>query len=195
MPDLPGALLFNKDMRPDAATIDVAIANTNAPVAAGNVFGITGTAAGNTANTSVVFRSTFKVTSDSSFTITGASVEFSGASPQAVSLDDSTTLDNVSLSTAANAGTAISIIDTVIEQLQSRRVMVGNVTNHLDIADTELASRLENLNSAESVIRDADVAAETAKYTLYNVLQQVGATVLAQANIGPQIALTLLRQF
>lgn len=171
----------------DGRNIDVAIAN--AGVANTNVYSLTGAAT----NQSVVFRSTFKLTSDDVFTVSNASLEFTDAATKSVSLSNSTTLSNVAVDTAANSGTSISILDKVIEQLQTRRASVGNVVNRLDISEAELASRLENLNSAESVIRDADVAAETAKFTLYNVLQQIGATVLAQANAAPQIALTLLQ--
>lgn len=155
----------------------------------GNVYGLTGAAT----NQMAVFRGTFKVTSSDSFSVTGATAEFTSSATETASLDDTTTLDNISFSSAANAGTAISILDKVIEQLQSRRASVGTVVNRLDISDSEIASRLENLNAAESSIRDADVAAETARFTLYSVLQQVGATILSQANASPQIALTLLQ--
>lgn len=132
------------------------------------------------------------MTSNDAFTIEGASEEFAANATQNVVLDSNTTLSNVSFSSASKAADAISIMDKVIEQLQSRRATVGSTANRLDTADAELASRKENLSAAESAIRDADVAAETAKYTQMNILQQAGATVLAQANSAPQIALTLL---
>jgi flagellin len=64
---------------------------------------------------------------------------------------------------------------------------------NFDVASSELDARSENLAAAESVIRDSDIAAETASLTQYQILQQAGATVLAQANSAPQIALTLLQ--
>lgn len=170
----------------DGRNVVVEIANAGA--AATNVFNVMAAA-----ETAIVYRGTFKLTSDDPFTITGATAEFTALVSQTATLDANTTLSNVSVDTADEAGTAISILDKVIAQLQEQRASVGNVATRLDMSESELASRIENLSSAESLIRDADVAAETAKYTMYNVLQQIGASVMAQANATPQIALTLLQ--
>lgn len=140
----------------------------------------------------ITYRGTYKLTSADTFAVSGATDEFSIAD-QSYGLNDATTLDNLDFTSAANAGTAISILNKVIEQLQSRRADVGSTINRLEIAEAELSSRQENLSAAESAIRDADVATETAKFTQMSILQQAGATVLAQANASPQIALTLLQ--
>jgi flagellin len=149
---------------------------------------------GNVSTQSAIgYRGTFKMTSSSSFTITGASAEFVSAASLSVGISANTALLFADISTAQNAGTAISIVDAVIAQLQSRRGTVGSTINRFEIAGGELASRLENISSAESQIRDADIAAETAILTQQKILQQAGVTVLAQANSSPQIALTLLQ--
>ncbi len=52
---------------------------------------------------------------------------------------------------------------------------------------------MENLSASESRIRDADMAAEMVKFTKYQILQQAGTSMLAQANQAPQGVLSLLR--
>ena len=154
------------------------------------MFGFFGT---NQSYANSVYRGTFKLTATSAFNVTGATAEFTNAPTTSVAISSTTSLSNSSVSSVANASAAISILDNAISQLQSRRATVGSTSNRLDIAEAELNSRKENLSAAESRIRDADIAAETAKLTQYQILQQAGATVLAQANSAPQIALTLLQ--
>ncbi|MCP5464799.1 MAG: hypothetical protein H7A33_07235 [Deltaproteobacteria bacterium] len=154
-------------------------------------FGITGASG----NSQATFRGTFTVQAEEAFTLNDGTTgnQVAGASTASVTIDSTTSLNNANLGTSANAASAITILDNVISQLQSRRADVGSTSNRLDIAQTELQSRQENLSSAESVIRDADIAAETARLTQNQILQQAGVTVLAQANASPQIALTLLQ--
>ena len=173
----------------DGRNIDVLVTGANSAGGGTNAFGLTG----GSSNFVAGYRGEFKLTSNDAFTVSGASAEFATGGAINVQLDNNTTLDNVDFSTAQNAGTAISVLDKVVEQLSQRRAEVGSAATRLDIADAEMASRVENLSAAESAIRDADVAAETAKYTQANILQQAGATVLSQANSSPQIALTLLQ--
>lgn len=137
------------------------------------------------------FRGTFKLFSDTAFTLSGATAEISTTT--SVGLDTSTTLNNLNVSTADNAQTGIFILDNVIRQLQTRRSDVGSKTIRMGVAESELQVRKENLSSSESRIRDADIAVETANLTSAQILQQAGATVLARANSIPQIALTLLQ--
>ena len=67
-----------------------------------------------------------------------------------------------------------------------KRFTIGSTINALGVA-------LENVSAADSAIRDTDFAAETANLTRSQILSQAAATVLAQANASPQLALTLLR--
>lgn len=138
-----------------------------------------------------VFRGTFTLTSDDTFTLSGAAAEISSAT--AVGQDATTTLNNINVATSTNAQTAIFILDNVIRQLQQRRTDVGSKSIRMQIAETELQIRSENLTASESRIRDADIASETAALTAAQILQQAGASVLARANATPQIALTLLQ--
>ena len=102
-------------------------------------------------------------------------------------------LDDQSISTAAGAGTALSVIDDAINDVSSIRGGLGAAMNRLSITVANLASGVENLSAANSRIRDVDVAEETASLTRSQILTQAGVSVLAQANQAPQVALSLLR--
>ncbi|RKQ92365.1 flagellin [Solirubrobacter pauli] len=97
------------------------------------------------------------------------------------------------LSAAAGTLTAISTIDTMIENVSKLRGSYGAVQNRLEHRLTNLATYQENLTASESRIRDVDMAAEMTKFTKLNILQQAGTSMLAQANQAPQGVLSLLR--
>ena len=101
---------------------------------------------------------------------------------------------SASLSTATNAGLALSAFDRAITQLSSARSKVGATQNRLNVTLSNQSSFIENLSAANSRIRDTDIAAETAALTRAQVLQQAGIAVLAQANLSSQAALALLGQ-
>lgn len=113
-----------------------------------------------------------------------------------VTLQDTTTttlgVGTVAVDTAANANTAIGLIDTAIDTVNSARGAMGASQNRLTSAYTSIQSARENLSSAESRIRDVDVAYETADLTRNTILQQAAVSVLSQANVQPQLALRLL---
>jgi len=94
--------------------------------------------------------------------------------------------------TTANTSTAISTIDTAINEVSSLRGTFGAAQNRLGSTINNLAIQVENLSAAESRIRDVDVAYETAQLTRNSILQQASISVLAQANALPQSALNLL---
>ncbi|RMG94616.1 MAG: flagellin FliC [Deltaproteobacteria bacterium] len=97
------------------------------------------------------------------------------------------------ISTAANASTAISKLDAAIDTIASRRATLGAAQNRLQITMSNLETYATNLSAANSRIVDVDVAAETANLTKQQILVQAGTAMLAQANQGPQVALNLLR--
>jgi len=101
-------------------------------------------------------------------------------------------VDSVDLTTAANAQTALDTIDTAIQSLSSTRGDIGAYSNKLEYASANLAIGIENTQAAESVIRDVDIAFETAALTRSQLLVQAGTAMLAQANMVPASALTLL---
>ncbi len=98
-----------------------------------------------------------------------------------------------SISTAALAQSALSVIDaSAIAVLSDRRGDIGALQNRLEYTLSNLQAASENFSAANSRIEDADFAAETALYVKNQILVQAGTAVLAQANILPQAALTLL---
>jgi flagellin len=88
---------------------------------------------------------------------------------------------------------ALDAINSAISSLASTRGTLGAVESRLQVAINALTVSRENFASAESRIRDVDVASEAAELTRLNILQQAGAAVLAQANQQPALALNLLR--
>jgi flagellin len=100
---------------------------------------------------------------------------------------------NLDLSTAAGASTAMRVLDQAISEVASSRGKVGAFQRYtLESNNRSLASMKENFASAESSIRDLDVADEMTKFTKYQVMQQAGMAMLGQANQKNQIVLGLL---
>ncbi len=88
---------------------------------------------------------------------------------------------------------ALDAINAAITSLASTRGTLGATESRLQVAINSLTVARENFASAESRIRDVDVASEAAELTRLNILQQAGSAVLAQANQQPSLALSLLR--
>jgi len=102
-------------------------------------------------------------------------------------------LENIDISSVAGAESAVLAADNAINTVATVRAELGAVQNRFQntIANLELSG--ENLNAANSRIKDADFAAETAALSRSQVLQQAGISVLAQANARPQQVLSLLQ--
>lgn len=98
-----------------------------------------------------------------------------------------------SVSTAALASTAITAIDAALDNANTTRATLGAYQNRFESVISNLQVSSENLSSAKSRILDADFAAETAKMTRNQILQQAGTAMLAQANQLPNQVMTLLR--
>jgi flagellin len=87
----------------------------------------------------------------------------------------------------------LDAVNTAISSLASTRGVLGAAESRLRVAINNLSVARENFASAESRIRDVDVASEAAELTRLGILQQAGAAILAQANQQPSLALSLLR--
>ena len=87
----------------------------------------------------------------------------------------------------------ISDLDKMIENVSKVRGQYGAIQNRLEHRLANLATYQENLTASESRIRDVDMAAEMTKFTKFNILQQAGTSMLAQANQAPQNVLSLLK--
>ena len=112
--------------------------------------------------------------------------------------DDGTT----NLAIAATSATSItqlsnnasvSSIETAIKKVNSARATYGSQQNRLESTVRNVNTTVENLQAAESRIRDTDMANEMATFTKNNILQQAATAMLAQANQAPQGVLNLLR--
>lgn len=99
---------------------------------------------------------------------------------------------NVDLSNVASAQAALQTIDTALDDVNKYRSDYGAVQNRLESALNNLEVYSENIAGAESRIRDADFAHETAEMSKFNIMQQAGVAILSQANGISQGALRLI---
>ena len=86
----------------------------------------------------------------------------------------------------------LSFIDDAIENVSNRTALIGAYMNRVESAVDAIAVQKENIVSANSSIKDADVATESSNYIKYQILQQSSASLLATANQTPSIALNLI---
>lgn len=92
----------------------------------------------------------------------------------------------------ATAREFLQFIDDAIENVSARTALIGAYMNRVESAVDAIAVQKENIVSANSSIKDADVATESSNYIKYQILQQSSATLLSTANQTPSIALNLL---
>jgi flagellin len=100
--------------------------------------------------------------------------------------------ETISISTAESANAAIGTIDSALQQISKQRADLGAFQNRFEMAAQGVAIAAENLQAAESRIRDADMASEMVNYTKEQILSQAGNAMLAQANTRTQSVLQLL---
>ena len=96
------------------------------------------------------------------------------------------------IDTAANASTAMGEIDDAIATVTSARSDFGAIQNRLESSIRNISMTSENLSAANSRIRDVDIAKETSSMTSYQILQQAGVSMLAQANMTTSLAMALM---
>ena len=190
------------------AGIDATVDNGELTINAEDVNGvqITGGVAGNTVtlagatgagvavdgtNTSVVVDAELQLESRDAFSITNDGTadeaEIFGASASTLSQ-----VGQIDISTYGGSQDALATIDAAIAQIDAQRADLGAVQNRFQSTIRNQSNIAENLEGAKSRIQDADFAAETAKLTQAQILQQASNTILAQANQRPQAALSLL---
>jgi flagellin len=102
-------------------------------------------------------------------------------------------LEEVNIKTVDGANDAIKRVDSALTTINGIRSELGAVQNRFESTISNLSTTSENLAAANSRIRDADFAAETAELARTQVLQQAGLSVLSQANARPQQVLQLLQ--
>lgn len=107
--------------------------------------------------------------------------------------DTISTEASLDITSATNASKAITAIDSAMEKVSSERAKLGAVQNRLEYTISNLDNTAENLTSAESTLRDVDMAKEMMEYSKNNILSQAAQSMISQANQQPQNVLQLLR--
>ncbi|MFB4331577.1 flagellin [Paenibacillus sp. CR_12] len=126
-------------------------------------------------------------------------IQLGGTANEKVEIDmTAAKIDNLTttlggLDTQANAVTELAALDTAIGTVNAARSTLGAFQNRLEHMYNNVGTTAENLQAAESRIRDTDMAKEMMNYTKFNILQQASTAMLAQANQAPQGVLQLLR--
>ncbi|QTX33758.1 flagellin [Aminithiophilus ramosus] len=102
-------------------------------------------------------------------------------------------VDNILVTDRENAARSITVLDKAIDKVSTQRAKLGAYQNRLEHTISNLTTASTNLTSAESRIRDVDMAKEMMNFTKLNILMQAGNSMLGQANQLPQNVLSLLR--
>jgi flagellin len=98
----------------------------------------------------------------------------------------------VEISSKEGAQESLSSLDGAIEKVSGQRAILGSMQNRLVSTTNNLQTYTENMSAANSRIRDADYAEETAKQARNQIISAAGTSVLAQANMNGQSALKLI---
>ena len=125
-------------------------------------------------------------------TITNTSTAFKAGIDSGDGVNDST-VTKLSVNTQDLAKSSINVVKTALQNVSAMRSSLGAVQNRLEHTIKNLDNVVENTTSAESAIRDTDMATEMVKYSNNNILSQAGQSMLAQANKSNQGVLSLLQ--
>ena len=98
----------------------------------------------------------------------------------------------VSISTVETANMAIGMVDSALKSVNRQRADLGAYQNRFEMASRGVAIAAENLQAAESRIRDVDMASEMVNFVKNSILSQSNTAMLAQANMSTQSTLQLL---
>ena len=120
--------------------------------------------------------------------LSGQSIGISISNMNAASLD----VSGLKVSSFSQAGDAMKRIQAAIDSVSTQRSKLGALQNRLEHTINNLDTTAENTQSAESRIRDTDMAGEMVQYSKNNILSQAGQSMLAQANQSNQGVLSLL---
>ena len=139
-------------------------------------------------NTMNLLDGTFKNKNLQVGSLSGQSIGISISNMNAQSLG----VSGLKVSSFGQAGAAMSKIQAAIDTVSTQRSKLGALQNRLEHTINNLDTTAENTQSAESRIRDTDMASEMVQYSKNNILSQAGQSMLAQANQSNQGVLSLL---
>ncbi len=184
-----GSMTISNGTPADDQTVAVNAADTSFTVGSGNYKGMTvNLAPGKTVSDLTSGNDGASITLSTTTTATGAA-QFTNH----VLTSDATCSSGIDVSTHAAASAAISAVNTAINKVSTQRANLGAYQNRLEHKINNLDTSSENLQAAESRIRDVDMADEMTRYTKNNILVQAATAMLAQANQSPQNVLKLLQ--
>jgi flagellin len=152
----------------------------------------------NAANESIIFSAQFGESYDVSITSPNL-LDVDGITPRineilnATPANNTVSVNDLAIDTAEGAEQTLVAIDYAFDKINGFRAELGALQNRFESTIANLSTTSENLSAANSRIRDADFAAETAELARTQVLQSAGLSVLAQANARPQQVLQLLQ--
>ncbi|MBW9151955.1 flagellin [Clostridium estertheticum] len=129
----------------------------------------------------------------SSTAVAGASFVSTGDVSNNLSDTTTATEHALDISTSSKATAAIKVLDAATASVSGERAKLGAYSNRLEHTIANLGTSSENLTSAESRIRDVDMAKEMSTFSKNNILNQAAQAMLVQANQQPQQVLALLR--
>jgi len=101
-------------------------------------------------------------------------------------------IQGIGLATVSQSNKALALVDSAVNAVSKQRANFGAWQNRMEHTAKNLSVAAENLQSAESRIRDVDMAAEMVEYTRLKILSDTGAAMLSQANLRPKSVLRLL---
>jgi flagellin len=192
-----GTMTFNAADGRDILLTQTATATQGLTVPAGTNNTVNaGLNALNGGSASITAAGTLRLQSAETITIAGAGA--TGAASIGYTNNTSLALGNsalnsASVTTVANANTALSKVDAALTSISSLRSTFGAIQNRFESTISNLQTASVNMQASRSRIQDADFAQETASLTKNQILQQAGVAMLAQANSLPQNVLALLR--
>jgi flagellin len=125
-------------------------------------------------------------------TTSGETMKLRGSTMQTSTLGNSLKISALSVTSVTDANKAIESIRKAVNQVSTYRAQLGAKQNRLEHTVNNLKVNNENTTSAESRIRDTDMAKEISAYTKNNILNQAAQSMLAQANQRPQGVLSML---
>jgi len=132
------------------------------------------------------------VSSSDTIDVTIADIRTTALGDGTNTLSDDGSGSPASIGTAAKAAGAVDIIDGALSQISEGRADVGALISRFEFAAANVATTIENLDSARSTLLDVDMAAEMSNFSSKQVLVQASVAMLAQANQMPQQLLRLL---
>lgn len=128
----------------------------------------------------------------------GATISYGEDAGQSIVIDAAATTEFTALKAVTDAadsapdGVTVALVESAITEINTQRATYGAQQNKLEHVVKNQETNQENLQAAESRIRDVDMAQEMMEFTKNNILQQAATAMLAQANMAPQSVLQLL---